>query len=124
MRDFNVPIIKISDYNKIMKMQNKKGLDLRAGEVTLLTDMASMEEAVKDFIENNDDIKINNNTLKVNKSYEFESIKTLPMSMNQTTLIVNDNQVKDMNIYEKNLSLNYKGNKLDTEKMVSKILIK
>lgn len=118
--DFNVPIIKISDYNKIMKMQNKKGLDLREGEVTLLTDMASMEEAVKDFIENNGDIKINNNTLKVNKSYEFESIKTLPMSMNQTTLIVNDNQVKDMNIYEKNLSLNYKGNKLDKEKMVSK----
>ncbi|MDO7203883.1 hypothetical protein Q5M85_06570 [Paraclostridium bifermentans] len=63
--------------------------------------MSSMEEAVKDFIENNDDIEINNNILKVNKSYEFESIKTLPMSMNQTTLIVNDNQVKDMNIYEK-----------------------
>lgn len=120
MRDFNVPIIKISEYNKLMKMQNKKEIDLKKDEVILLTDMSSMKDPVADFIEKHDFMEINNNKLKISKKYEYEAIETLPMSMNFLTLIVDDNQVENMDIYKKFLSLNYKGNKIDTEERVLK----
>ena len=96
MMDFNVPIIKLSDY------------------------MSSMKGRVEDFIKNNNVININNTELKIKNEYEYEVIETLPVSMNFLTLIVNDNQVGGMNIYIKFLSFNYKGNKEDIEKKVLK----
>lgn len=118
--DIDVPLIRISDYNKIMKMQNKKELKLKEDETIILTDMTKMKEPVKEFIEANDVIKINENKLKVNKLYKYEVIETHPVSINSIILIVNDNQVKDMNILSKHISLNYKGNKLETEEKVLK----
>lgn len=117
-RDFNVPIMKLSDYNKLMKVQNKKEIDLKEHEVVLLTDMSSMEDAIKDFINNNDFIEINNKKIKVNKNYEFQAIETLPMAMNFITLIVDDNQVDNMQVYKKYVSFNYKGDKLETEERI------
>ena len=118
MRDFNVTIIKKSDYNKLIKMQNKEEIDLKEEEALLLTDMASMKEGIKDFITRNDAININDNELKINAGYEYNPIETLPMSMNFLTIIVDDKYVDDMNIYKKYLSLNYKGNKIKTEESI------
>ncbi|MBO3444294.1 ABC transporter permease [Clostridium sp. CCUG 7971] len=118
MREFNVPVIKISDYNRVMKTQGEEEINLKEDEVVLLTDMESMREPIVDFIEKNYIIDINNNKLNIKNDYEFKSIETLPMSMNFLTLIVDDKQVENMNIYKKFLSFNYKGNKLETESKV------
>ncbi|WP_297134323.1 FtsX-like permease family protein, partial [Terrisporobacter sp.] len=40
MRDFNVPIVKLSDYNKLVKMQNKEPVYLKDKEVFLFTDVS------------------------------------------------------------------------------------
>lgn len=118
MRDLNITVMKKSDYNKVIKMQNKDEIDLKEDEVLLLTDMASMKEGIKDFIATNNVIKVNGNELKVNKKYEYSAIETLPMSINFLTLIVDDKYVDDMNVYKKYLSLNYKGNKINTEEKI------
>lgn len=118
MIEFNVPVIKISDYNKVMKTQGKEGINLKEDEVVLLTDMESMREPIVDFIDKNHIIDINNNKLHIKNNYEFKAIETLPMSINFLTLIVDDRQVENMNIYKKFLSFNYKGNKLETESKV------
>ncbi|MGX4601305.1 FtsX-like permease family protein [Faecalimicrobium sp. JNUCC 81] len=118
MREFNVPVIKISDYNKVMKTQGKEEIKLKENEVVLLTDMESMREPIVDFIEKNHIIDINNTKLNIKNNYEFKAIETLPMSINFLTLIVDDKQVENMNIYKKLLSFNYKGDKLETESKV------
>lgn len=118
MIDFNVPVIKVSDYNNVMKIQNKKEIELKENEVVLLTDIATMKNAVEDFIDKNNVININNKELKVKGEYEYGAIETLPISMNFLTLIVDDNQVEGMDIYKKLLSFNYKENKVDTEEQI------
>ncbi|MGL5692612.1 MAG: FtsX-like permease family protein [Peptostreptococcaceae bacterium] len=120
MMEFNIPVIKVSDYNKLNKMQDKKEVDLKGEEVVLLTNVASMQGAFEYFINNNDVIKINNNEFKVKKEYEYNAIETCPMGDNITTLIVNDDYAYDMKLYKKYFSFNYKGDKLKTEEAVLK----
>ncbi|MGL4913864.1 MAG: FtsX-like permease family protein [Romboutsia sp.] len=120
MIDLNVPLLKISDYNKLKKMKNKPEVNLKEDEVLLLTDMSMMKSPIKEYVSKNDTIDINNNELKLKKEYEYNPIETSPMSMNGLTLIVDDKIVEDLGIHRKYLSLNYKGDKIVTEEKVLK----
>lgn len=118
MGEFNVPILKLSDYNKLNEMQNKKPVDLKDKEVLLLTDMSLMKNSIDEYVKNNNSMKIGEEEFNVHKSYEYHAIADTLISGNFLTLIVEDKYVNGLDLNKRYLSLNYKGDKLETEKRV------
>lgn len=124
MRDFTVPIVKLSDYNKLMKMQNKETINLKDKEVFIFTDMSTIEPSVKEYVSKNKTMKIGEEDFEVNSQYGFNSIEDTLISGNFATLVVKDENIHKYSLLKKCLSLNYIGDKKDTENKVVKNLEK
>ncbi|MGL5506868.1 MAG: FtsX-like permease family protein, partial [Paraclostridium sp.] len=118
MTDYNVPIMKISDYNKINKTIGNEALELKENEVVFLSDFSPMKNPMDDYISRNDTIKINNRKLTLKDEYEFKAVETVPLSVNALTLIVNDKDVENLDICKKYINLNYRGNKIVTDEKI------
>lgn len=124
MRDFTVPIVKLSDYNKLMKMQNKETITLKDKEVFIFTDMSTIEPSVKEYVSKNKTMKIGEEDFEVNSQYGFNSIEDTLVSGNFATLVVKDENIHKYSLLKKCLSLNYIGDKKDTENKAVKNLEK
>lgn len=124
MRDFNVPIVKLSDYNKLMKMQNKETINLKDKEVFIFTDMSTIEPSIKEYVNQNKTMKIGEEDFEVNSQYGFNSIEDTPISGNFATLVVKDENIHKYSLVKKCLSLNYTGDKIETENKAVKDLKK
>ena len=124
MRDFNVPIVKLSDYNKLMKMQNKETISLKDKEVFIFTDMSTIEPSIKEYVNQNKTMKIGEEDFEVNSQYGFNSIEDTPISGNFATLVVKDENIHNYSLLKKCLSLNYTGDKIETENKAVKDLKK
>ncbi|SFJ21920.1 putative ABC transport system permease protein [Terrisporobacter glycolicus] len=124
MRDFTVPIVKLSDYNKLMKMQNKETISLKDKEVFIFTDMSTIEPSIKGYVSKNKTMKIGEEDFEVNSQYGFNSIEDTPISGNIATLVVKDENVHKFSLLKKCLSLNYVGDKVETENKAVKNLEK
>lgn len=124
MRDFTVPIVKLSDYNKLMKMQNKETITLKDKEVFIFTDMSTIEPSVKEYVSKNKTMKIGQEDFEVNSQYGFNSIEDTLVSGNFATLVVKDENIRKYSLLKKCLSLNYIGDKKDTENKAVKNLEK
>lgn len=116
MRDFNVPIVKLSDYNKLVKMQNKEPVDLKDKEVFLFSDMSTIEKSIKEYVNKNHTMKIGKEDFKVRDTYAINSIEDTLNSGNFITLVVEDKYVEGYDLLKRCLSLNYIGDKEETEK--------
>ena len=124
MRDFTVPIVKLSDYNKLMKMQNKETISLKDKEVFIFTDMSTIEPSIKEYVSKNKTMKIGEEDFEVNSQYGFNSIEDTIFSGNFATLVVKDENVHKYSLLKKCLSLNYIGDKMETENKAVKNLEK
>lgn len=124
MRDFTVPIVKLSDYNKLMKMQNKETINLKDKEVFIFTDMSTIEPSVKEYVSKNKTMKIGEEDFEVNSQYGFNSIEDTLISGNFATLVVKDENIHKYSLLKKCLSLNYAGDKKETENKAVKNLEK
>ncbi|MGL5749720.1 MAG: ABC transporter permease, partial [Paraclostridium sp.] len=122
MTDSNVPIMKISDYNKINQNIDNEVLQLKENEVVFLSDFSPMKSAMEDHISRNDTIKINNKELSLKDKYEFKAVETVPLSVNALTLIVNDKYVENLDICKKYTSLNYRGNNIATDEKILEVI--
>lgn len=120
MMDFNIPIIKLSEYNKLKELKGEESVDLKDDEVLLLTDMGMMKGAIEDYISNNKYITINNQKLKVKDNYEYTAIETSPVSMNGLTIILDDKNIQNLEIEKSFISFNYKGDKLKADEEILK----
>ncbi|MDU1411401.1 MAG: ABC transporter permease [Clostridium sp.] len=111
--------IKLSDYNKVRAMNNKKTVTLEDNEVILCTDVEKMSNLLNNFIKNSSEVNIENSVYKVkdNKIYEdtlissFANINFVSIVMNDEVLdtIVdnNTNQRAYMNVnYDKSNEVN------------------
>lgn len=111
--------IKLSDYNKVRAMNNKKTVTLEDNEVILCTDVEKMSNLLNNFIKNSSEVNIENSVYKVkdNKIYEdtlissFANINFISIVMNDEVLdtIVDDNtnQRAYMNVnYDKSNEVN------------------
>ena len=124
MKDFNVPIVKLSDYNKLIKMQNKETISLKDKEVFIFTDMSTIEPSIKEYVNKNKTMKIGEEEFEVNSQYGFNSIEDTPISGNFATLVVKDENVHKYSLLKKCLCLNYAGDKKETENKAVKNLEK
>ena len=118
--NYNIPIIKLSDYNKLNKMAGKKPINLKDKEVVFVTNSSTMENPIKEYIKNNKSIKIGNDEFKINKDYQNQSLENDLAKDNFITFVVEDKYADKYDISQKCLSFNYKGDKKDTENKLNK----
>ncbi|XTR36913.1 FtsX-like permease family protein [Paraclostridium tenue] len=118
--NYNIPIIKLSDYNKLNKMAGKKPINLKDKEVVFITNSSTMENPIKEYIKNNKSIKIGNDEFKINKDYKYESLENDLAKDNFITFLVEDKYADKYDISQKCLSFNYVGDKKDTENKLTK----
>ncbi|MBS6023629.1 MAG: ABC transporter permease [Paeniclostridium sordellii] len=124
MMDSKIPIIKLSDYNKLNKIQGNPPIDLKDKEVILVTNISAMENPIKEYIKNNKSIKIGNDEFKINKNYQYQSLMNDLAKFDFVTFVVEDKYADKYDISQKCLSFNYEGDKKDTENKITKYLEK
>ncbi|GAA0864034.1 ABC transporter permease [Paraclostridium tenue] len=122
--NYNIPIIKLSDYNKLNKMAGKKPINLKDKEVVFVTNSSTMQNPIKEYIKNNKSIKIGNDEFKINENYKYESLENDLAKDNFITFLVEDKYADKYDISQKCLSFNYIGDKKDTENKLTKNLEK
>lgn len=122
--NYNIPIIKLSDYNKLNKMAGKKTINLKDKEVLFVTNSSTMENPIKDYIKNNKSLKIGNDEFKINENYQNQSLENDLAKDNFITFVVEDKYADKYDISQKCLSFNYVGDKKDTENNLTKNLEK
>ncbi|MDU1540015.1 MAG: ABC transporter permease [Paeniclostridium sordellii] len=122
--NYNIPIIKLSDYNKLNKMAGKKPINLKDKEVVFVTNSSTMQNPIKEYIKNNKSIKIGNDEFKINENYKYESLENDLAKDNFITFLVEDKYADKYDISQKCLSFNYVGDKKDIENKLTKNLEK
>ncbi|CEQ27632.1 ABC transporter permease [Paraclostridium sordellii] len=119
MMDSKIPIIKLSDYNKISEMLGRPKVNLDDKEVMFITNLFTLKNPVNEYIKDNKSIRIGNNDFKIHKEYKYESIENY--SINQSLIFaVGDKYTGGYNINRKSLSFTYSGDKEKTEEEVVK----
>lgn len=111
----NLHMIKLSDYNNIRKLDNKKVVTLGNHEVLMLSNVDSYIPIVNDFLSNNDSIEIHGQKyiIKNNEAIE-EAINTDAIKANFLTVVVNDEVTNGMPVISSNFNGNFEEN--DKEK--------
>lgn len=112
-------MIKLSDYNKLMKLQHKKELLLSQEEAAFSSDAAEalpqLRDSMLSFIGSRKSVKIQGENYKLYKSVLTAGLITSPSSNLSMVLIVPDHAVEGARVSQGILALNVKGNKRTTE---------
>ena len=102
--------MKLSDYNKIRALDNKKPIELNKDEVLFTSNFANTLETIQNYIKTNDSIKIENKSYKIkDKNIIEENLKTDFMKDNMLTVIVNDDVCDNMDLISRNVNVNFIG---------------
>ncbi len=112
-----IPIIKLSDFNNIMKLSKKKGITLNKGEYAAFGDIKGLLPCIQKAMDKKTKIKVNEQELVPSKKPVIEvKISDIPMKTNACTFIVEDELADGLDPGLGYLNLNFKGNKAKKEK--------
>lgn len=108
--------IKASDFNKIRELSNEKPIELAKDEVLISSNFAKMLPSLEKYIEENNTIKIEDNTYKIkNKEVINHNLKTDYMKSNILTIVINDEFCDSAEIATSNVNINFKGTDVKEE---------
>ncbi|MGM9988072.1 MAG: FtsX-like permease family protein [Bacillaceae bacterium] len=108
----SIPIIKQSDYEQLMSLQQKQAVKLEKNEALLITNMSDFEEILKQFVKDNNQITIQGNNYPIaDKGYEVASLYSSPGLFDRLTVVLPDDAVKGMDVSESIANIQYTGNK-------------
>ena len=102
-----VEIIKLSDYNDILKLRDKEELELNKDEIIITSNYKNVEIPINEFLGKNKKIVINNKEYKikndkaVNVQFSTSLVKDNPFT------IINDEDVKELEVLQSNFNVNY-----------------
>jgi len=113
-------LLKLSDYNKLMRLQGSKEISLTENQVAVYSDYAEstpdLKKALIKFTEMKDPISISGKNYEVYPEVLTNGIITSPASGIMLALVVPDHMVKENTVYMKMLSFNCKGDKANERK--------
>lgn len=114
-----LPLIKLSDYNKLMKLQGKSGITLNDDQVAIYSDITDAVPEVKDtlnkFINMKYKVEISGKNYDVYGKPLTDPIMTSPSSDIMLALVVPDRMVEGSNVSESVLCFNCKGDSKITQ---------
>ncbi|MPQ45139.1 ABC transporter permease, partial [Clostridium tarantellae] len=110
-KDLQPTFIKISDYNKMLKLKGEKEIQLNNNEILLLSNKIKLMEPINEILKVNNKVHIKGKEylIKNHKAIE-ENIYTYDMTNTYCTIIINDNFLSHSKIYESILNVMYSQN--------------
>lgn len=117
---YKVSVMKLSDYNKIMKLENKVEVNLSRDESLLLSNIYETE-AIESYVKDNKYINFHNKQFAIKGGKVIkDNISTDMMKNTFPTIVVNDEETKGLKIQENVININYDKN--SAEKSEKKLL--
>jgi len=102
--------MKVSDFNKIMKMLNREEVKLKVGEYAVFGDISDMIKILKETVDSGKEITIGGNKLKPYQGNVLEVVTySSMMKQNICVFLVEDSIVEDLTPTRGYLNLNYSG---------------
>ncbi|SHI81589.1 putative ABC transport system permease protein [Clostridium cavendishii DSM 21758] len=118
-----IPIMKLSDFNNIMELTNKKKIDLNNGEYAVFSDLNGLIEPIQKALDNKTKIEVNRQELIPSRKPVIEvTIRNDLNKRNFCTFIVRDEVAEGLEKGFTFLNINFKGDKLKTEQDFSKAI--
>ena len=107
-----VPIISVSDYNKTLSLQGKKGISLNDGEYFVNANYKGTEKQIQKFVKSTKTLLIGNQKLKLASPQVLSNVYVMTSVGNNDrgTLVVPDNTVDGLSIYQRNYDTIYRKN--------------
>ena len=107
-----VPIISVSDYNKMLCLQGKKGISLNDGEYFVNANYKGTEKQIQKFVKSTKTLLIGNQKLKLASPQVLSNVYVMTSVGNNDrgTLVVPDNTVDGLSIYQRNYDAIYRKN--------------
>jgi len=106
--NINIPVMKVSDFNKIMKMLNKEEVKLNQGEYAVFGDIIDMTESLQECLDNNTEIIVGGEKLT---PYEGKALEVViydgMMKQNICVFLVEDSLVEGLTPTMGYMNLNY-----------------
>ncbi len=102
------PVMSLSDYNEVLRMQGEKPLSLKENEFVISCDFAQMMPYYEQFLKEKGQVRLEGRNL-IAAQLEVVSfpIETAPMSINLGTLIVPDDLLNAATPIEQRLNINF-----------------
>lgn len=117
---YKVSVMKLSDYNKIMRLENKVEVNLSRDESLLLSNIYETE-AIESYVKDNKYINFHNKQFVIKGGKVIkDNISTDMMKNTFPTIVVNDEETKGLKIQENVININYDKN--SAEKSEKKLL--
>lgn len=97
-----------TDYNEILNMTGKKGIELKDDEVLIISNMQEIKKIIDDYLKDNNIIKIGNKEYKVKNDKAIENnLHTDYIQSNILTIVINDEFCKNLDVIKSNVNINY-----------------
>jgi len=114
--ELKIPAIRISEYNKLMKIQGKETIELNSDEYFIVSNMNELKNSWEEFLSKDIQLKIAGENLnpKCNKAVN-ETLSNAFARMDYGNIVVQDNLAEKLDVHMMMLSGNYKQKNLDTE---------
>jgi len=107
-KNLNINVMKVSDFNRIMKMLNKEEISLKAGEYAVFGDISDMTKNLQESLDNGREINIGGNKLRPYNGRALDVvIYSSMMKHNVCTFLVEDSLVENLTPIMGNLNINF-----------------
>lgn len=117
----NTIFLKISEYNKIRKLNNKTPINLEKNEILITSNFNNTLPFIKEYYKNNKYIKLGNENYEIKDIFN-ESLKTTGIKDNFCTIIINDDFCENLDKVSSNININFANENSKTEENLVKLL--
>lgn len=105
---YGINFVKLSEYNKLMKLRGEQEESLKKDEVLIMSDFNKLVDPINERIKNSKKVNIKGKEFVVkNDKVIEENLYTFYSADNYFTVIINDEFVSDYKIYESVLNVMY-----------------
>ncbi|WP_346939032.1 FtsX-like permease family protein [uncultured Clostridium sp.] len=107
-KNLNINVMKVSDFNKIMKMLNREEVSVKSGEYAVFGDISDMTKNLQEALENDREISIGGKKLRPYNGKALDVvIYSSMMKHNICTFLVEDSLVENLTPIMGNLNINF-----------------
>ncbi|OOM81452.1 ABC transporter permease [Clostridium sp. BL-8] len=107
-KSYKASFVKISDYNKILKLKGEKEINLNSNEVLLLSNYNKLVHLINEKLKHSNKVNIEGEEY-ISKNHEAlqENLETSIMAEQYCTIVINDEFLLDSKIYKSVLNVMY-----------------
>jgi len=107
-KSYTASFVKMSDYNKILKLKGEREVNLKSDEVLILSNYNKLVDPINEKLRHNNKVNIEGRGYLV-KNHEVlqENLETSIMAENYCTIVINDELLPESEVYKSVLNVMY-----------------